>query len=166
MDMLIKSISALPPEIASALLAILPFTELRAALPIALTVFNLDPGSAYIWTVLGNLVPVVLVWWLLPPFLVFAGKHSPWLKHVLDHYFAKLERKHHERFQRYGSMALFFFVSIPVPGSGVWTGSVLAILFRLERKRALPAIISGLLVAGVLVLLITQGVLGTLSFLL
>ncbi|PJA46305.1 ligand-binding protein SH3 [Candidatus Uhrbacteria bacterium CG_4_9_14_3_um_filter_50_9] len=166
MNALINYISTFPPEIAAALLAILPLTELRAALPIAITVFGMEPGAAYAWTVLGNLVPIILVFWLLPPTLAWARKQSPWLKHVLDDYFAKLERKHHDRFQRYGALALFFFVAIPLPGSGVWTGSVLAILFGLEQKRALSAIVGGLLVAGIIVLLIIQGVLGALSFLL
>ena len=55
---------------------------------------------------------------------------------------------------------------VPLPGSGVWTGSVLAILFNVKPKRAIPAIIAGLLLAGILVLLITQGAIGALSFLL
>lgn len=166
MNTFIEYIATFPPEIAAALLAILPLTELRFALPLAVTTLGLDPLPAYIWTVLGNLVPVVLVWLLLPPVISYARKHNEYLKHLLDEHFAKLEKKHKERFQKYGSLALFLFVAVPLPGSGVWTGSVLAILFRLDRKRALPAIIGGLLVAGIIVLLITQGVLGALTFLL
>jgi uncharacterized membrane protein len=158
-------ISHLPPELASALLAALPITELRAALPLALTVFHLDPATAYIATVLGNLVPLVLIFALLPGIIRFAEAHSPWLKRVLDRYFRKLAHKHKKKFQRYGTFALVLFVMIPLPGSGVWTGSVLAILFGVRRDHAIPAIIIGLLAAGGLVMLITKGTIGTLSFL-
>ena len=158
-------ISQLPPELASALLAALPITELRAALPIALTIFDLDPVTAYFATVLGNLIPLVVIFALLPSIIRYAEAHSPWLKRILDRYFRKLAKKHKEKFQRYGTFALVLFVMIPLPGSGVWTGSVLAILFGVRRDHAIPAIIVGLLAAGGLVMLITEGTIGTLSFL-
>ncbi len=159
-------ISTLPPQLASALLAALPVTELRAALPLALTVFELDPVTAYISTVLGNMVPIFLIFALLPSVVRFAENHSPWLKNILDRYFRSLSKKHEKKFQRYGTLALVLFVMIPLPGSGVWTGSLLAILFDIKPKHAIPAIVAGLLAAGVLVLLITQGTIGALSFLL
>lgn len=156
----------LPPEFASALLAALPITELRAALPIALTIFHLDPIVAFLATFIGNLIPLVLIFALLPGIIQFAEKHSPWLHRILEKYFRRLANKHTAAFQRYGTLALLVFVAVPLPGSGVWTGSVLAILFGIRRDRAILAIVAGLFCAGVLVLLITQGTVEALPFLL
>lgn len=163
---IIPFISRLPAELVAVLLAALPVTELRAALPFALTVLKLDPMRAFVVVFLGNLIPLGLIFAFLPGVVRFAESHSPWLKRVLQNYFRLLSEKHTQRFQRYGSLALAVFIMIPLPGSGVWTGSVLAILFNLRRSWAIPAIIIGLFGADVLVLLITQGVLGGLSFIL
>lgn len=164
-ETLITSLSSIPPELASALLAALPITELRGALPLAITVFELDPIVAYTATVLGNVIPLVLIFLFLPPFVRFAEARSPMLHQVLDKYFRYLLHKHKDRFHGYGSFALFLFVAIPLPVSGVWTGSVLAILFDIRRESAIVAILGGLLTAGLIVLLITRGTLGALSFL-
>jgi uncharacterized membrane protein len=133
--------------------------ELRAALPIAITVLDLHPITAYLITVAGNLIPVAIIWWIFPIIVQYAEDHSPRLKHIINDHLHKLSNKHKERFQKYGSLALFFFVAIPFPGSGVWTGSLLAILFNIERKLAIRAIIGGVLFAGIIVLIITQGTL-------
>lgn len=147
-----------PPELASLLLASLPVTELRAALPVALFVFGLDAPSAYIWTVLGNLIPLILVYALLPSLLAFALRFAPGLNHRLEAYFEKLKARHGEAYSKWGAFFLFLFVAVPLPGTGVWTGSVLAILFRIKPTLAVPFILAGLLVAGLLVLAIAQGV--------
>jgi uncharacterized membrane protein len=61
---------------------------------------------------------------------------------------------------------LFLFTAVPLPGSGVWTASVLATVFNIKRSYAVQAITLGMLAAGLIVVLITSGVLGGLSFLL
>lgn len=158
--------SGLSPEIATALLAIMPVGELRLSMPIALTVFHLPPATAFAYSYLGNVVPLILVYLFLPPLLKFATAHSAWLKHVMEDYFLRLERKHKEKYDRYGRIIVMLFVAVPIPGSGVWTGAVLSILFGVEKSYAIPAILVGLAIAGVIVLLITQGTLGALNFLL
>jgi uncharacterized membrane protein len=157
-DGLLQALSGLSPELASALLASLPVGELRAALPVALLVFELDPVIAYIWTVIGNLIPILLVFGLLPPIMRLALRYAPGLNRKLETYFNKLSIKHGENYSKWGAFFLFLFVAIPLPGTGVWTGSVLAVLFRIRRTLAIAYIVAGLLVAGLLVLAITQGV--------
>ena len=141
-------------------------TEIRAALPLALTVFELNSGTAYLFTVLGNMIPIALIFLLLPPVIRISEKRFTYVHHLLENHFRRLAHKHKDRFQHYGALALVFFVMIPFPGSGVWTGSLLAILFDIKPQKAIPAIVAGLLAAGILVLLITNGVLGAWSFLL
>lgn len=156
-DVLIHALSGISPELASALLASLPITELRAALPIALVVFELDPLVAYVSTVLGNLIPLILVFAFFPVFMKFVLRYAPKINVKIENHFLKLQKKHGDKYSKWGAFFLFLFVAIPLPGTGVWTGSVLAVLFKIKRTLAVPFIILGLLVAGLVVLGITQG---------
>lgn len=165
-DWITSLIAGLSPEMATILLAIIPVGELRLAMPIALTVFDLSPATAFAYAYLGNIIPLILVYLFLPSLLKFATAHSRWLKHITQDYFLSLERKHQEKYDRYGRIAVMIFVAIPIPSSGVWTGSILAILFGIEKSYAILAILVGLAIAGVIVMLITQGTLGALNFLL
>ncbi|KKW32157.1 MAG: hypothetical protein UY76_C0039G0004 [Candidatus Uhrbacteria bacterium GW2011_GWA2_52_8d] len=157
-DFLIQFFGGISPELASALLASLPVTELRAALPIALLVFELDPFTAYFWTVFGNLIPILLVYLILPPLMMFALRYTPRLNRRLETFFDVLKTKHGDRYSKWGAFFLFLFVAMPLPGTGVWTGTVLAVVFRIKPTLAISYIVAGLLVAGLLVLAITQGV--------
>ena len=157
-DVIVNAVAQISPELASALLASLPVTELRAALPIALLVFKLDPVTAYVSTVLGNLVPILLVYIFLPPTMSFVLRYFPKINSRIEHHFEKLQKRYGDRYSKWGAFFLFLFVAIPLPGTGVWTGSVLAVLFKIKRTIAIPYIVLGLLVAGLLVLGITQGV--------
>jgi uncharacterized membrane protein len=163
---LIAQVSALPPELATLLLAALPVTELRAAVPVALTVFGLPAWSVFFYSALGNALPAFLVLGGLPPLIAWAKRRSPGLDRVLTKYFLHLENKHRRKFERYSPLALAPFVAIPLPMTGVWTGAVLAVLFGLPKCSALLAVLLGMLLADVIVLLIAQGALGALRFLL
>src|SRR3989339_1227899 len=151
--------SSFSPEMATIFLALLPFTELRAALPLSITVFYLNPFSAYFFSVIGNVIPVFFILWGLPSLLLFAEKHSPQLQHFFEKHVYSLEKKHEKKYQRYGRFVLFVFTAIPLSVSGVWTASILAVLFHIERKYAFIAITLGMLTAGLIVLLIVTGVL-------
>jgi len=155
--------SGFPPEFITAVLAMTPVGELRVAMPVGITVLGLDPWVAFFSAILGNIVPLTVVFLFLPRIIFLAEKHSVWVKKMLDRYFHSLERDHKEKYDKYGALALVLFVAVPLPGSGVWTGSVLAVLFAVEWKYSVPAILLGLLLSGLLVLGITQGTLGILS---
>lgn len=165
-DALLSLVSGFPPELATAMLSVIPATELRAALPLGITVFHLSPWSAYVFAVLGNVLPMAIVFLLLPPTVAFCEKRSKICKRLFENYFYALEKKHKEKYDKWGALALVLFVAIPLPGSGAWTGSVLAVLFGVEKRYSIPAILLGIILSGLIVLAITQGALGTLSFLL
>lgn len=156
-EFIIQMVSGLSPELSTFLLATLPVTELRASLPLGITVFEVQPLLALILSLLGNIVPLIAIFLLLPRIVVWAKKHSPWFSKVLDRYFLRLEKKHKESYDRWGALALILFVAIPLPGSGVWTGSIVAILFGVEKRYSIPAILTGLLISGLIVMMITQG---------
>ena len=161
---LLSAVRDLPPEFATILLSAAPVGEVRLALPLAITVFHLAPAAAFAYAFLGNILPLIFVYLFLPPLLGLARRHSPSLDRFFTRYLLALEHRHRGKYDRYGRIALLLFVAIPLPGSGVWTASILAIIFGIEKAYSIPAILVGLALASLLVLLITQGSLGVFNF--
>jgi len=137
------------------IISMIPVLELRAAIPLGLTTFDLPVWQTVIAAIMGNLAPI--------PFLILFGEK------VLD-YFAKFEKigkpfrfiiEHGEKKAKKVVGALFIglllFVAIPLPGTGAWTGALIAITLRLKVKEAFPAIGLGVLCAAVIMTLVTLG---------
>lgn len=131
------------------LVAMTPVLELRAAIP-----FGLAGGLAYweaFWlAVVGNMLPIPLL-------ILFARRLLSWLSHrfafmrrftdfVEKHAVAKAKRIN--RFQLFGLMLL---VAVPLPGTGAWTGALVATVLELRMRSALPAIFLGVVIAGIIV---------------
>ncbi len=146
-----------PPWLATAALAAVPLTEVRAAVPLGLEVFRLSPWAAVWWSFLGSLVPMPFVFWLFPPFLRLAERRLPPLHRFLDKHIRALEARHRSSYERWGTFTLFLFIALPIPGSGVWSASLLAILFDIKRPYAAAAIVAGVFAACLFVLGVTLG---------
>ncbi len=135
--------------------ALLPVLEIRAAIPVGIA-HGLDPWIAYIVGVIGNMLPV--------PFLILlTRKIIEWLKkhNILVRFTAWLERKGKEKGEtviQYSFWGLLVLVAIPLPGTGAWTGALAASLLDMRLKNALPAITTGVLIAGGIVMAVTFGV--------
>ncbi len=135
------------------IVAMLPFVELRGAIPLGIY-WGLPPILVFIVAVLGNILPV-------PFFLLFLEgiekyvRRSERLSSLLDWIFERTYRKADEKVRRWEYLALIFFVAIPLPGTGAWTGSLIAYLFKFQVKKAFVAILAGVLIAGTVVLLLS-----------
>lgn len=133
----------------------LPILEIRGAIPVGVAA-GMDPWAAFAIGLIGNMIPV--------PFLILlTRKVLNWMKkhHLLDKFTSFLERKGSEKaeqVQRYSFLGLFILVAIPLPGTGAWTGALVASLLDMRLKRALPAIGMGVAVAGLIILVFTYGV--------
>lgn len=147
------------------LLAALPVTEMRMAIPVAITAFDLPVARAVFFSIVGNLLPIPFLFWLLPPCIAFVERRVKPLDRLMQRYFAYLKRKH-DRVQTVGGIALAAVTLLPLPGAGVWTGCLIAILFRLSPRVSVTALVVGVLVEAVIVTLITTGTLGALSWIL
>lgn len=148
-----------------AFISMVPIIELRGAIPVG-TALGLPWFTNMLAAVVGNCVPV-------PFILLFIRAILDWMKRCPLNLFRKiaewLERKankHVEKVEKYAFWGLFVLVAIPLPGTGAWTGSLVAALFRVKPKIAVPAILIGVLAAGIIVALISYGALSFLSFLL
>lgn len=141
----------LPAPVTVMLMAMVPIFELRAALPFAREVLGMSPFAAFFWSVLGNAIPVPIILWLLPPFTEWAERHWKWLHRFLDRLHSYTERRHSGRFERMRDLALITFVAIPLPVTGAWSGSLAAVVFRVDKRRAIPLIFLGIVIAGLIV---------------
>ena len=145
------------------LISMLPIIELRGAIPVG-TALGLPWLTNYMLCVIGNMLPV-------PVILIFIERCLQLMKHFdLTKRFALfLEEKadkHKDKVTKYATWGLLLFVAIPLPGTGAWTGSLIAALIKMNMRKALFSVLGGVLIAGVIITLISYGVLGFLSFLL
>lgn len=157
-DILLQWFAFVPDWLSVVLLSALPVTELRASLPIALFYYDLPISQAVFFSVLGNTIPLFLVFLLFSPLLSWAKRRSPILHRLIEDHVRKLEHRHAQKYQRWGAIFLLIFVAIPLPGSGVWTGSLLAVLFGMKPSLSIPAIFLGLLSSAGIVLLLSFGI--------
>jgi uncharacterized membrane protein len=156
-DAITSFVQRFPEPLAVILLAAIPITELRFALPFAAKVLDMSIPQAFVWSVIGNILPVPFILVLLGPFTVWAEDHWSWLRRVLERLFEHTRRRHTARFDRLRDAALITFVAIPLPITGAWSGALAAFVFGVEPKRATVLISIGVLVAGVVVSLLTVG---------
>ena len=145
----------IPAELSVMVTAALPVSELRGAIPLGVVKFGLPVFKTYVLAVIGNLIPVI-------PLLIFLEPVSQKLRRfkLWDRFFEWLcrrTRKRAEIVEKYEAIGLALFVAIPLPVTGAWTGSVAGLLFRIKFKYAFPAIICGVLIAGVVVTTLTLG---------
>ena len=143
-------------DLAIFLAAAVPFTELRAAIPLAVSL-GIAPFYAFWLGVLGNLLPLPFLLIGLDPLVNFI-RQTPLFG--LDRFFDWLYRrtaKKSDKVDRYGALSLIFFVAIPLPTTGVWTAAVAASIFRIRFVPAFAAIALGVLMAGILVTLLSVG---------
>ena len=127
--------------------SMIPIIELRGAIPLG-TGFGLDPIFTYFISVVGNIIPVpfilLLIRWVLDVMKKMRGlkKIALWVE-------AKAE-KHKGKIDKYGYVGLFLFVAIPLPGTGAWTGSLIAALMKMKFWKSFLFIVLGVLTAGLI----------------
>ena len=136
-------------------MAMIPVIELRGAIP-AGVISGLSPWVAMLIAVVGNMVPV--------PFLIlFTRKIFDWLKtkSKIKAFVENLEARAHEKSKvvlKYARIGLCILVAIPLPGTGAWTGALVAVILNMRLKDCLPTITLGVLIAGIIVTMTTYGV--------
>lgn len=138
------------------MVAMLPISELRGALPYALTLGKLPLAQAFPIAVLGNMVPVPFLMYLLEPGARLVSRVAPG-KRFVDWLFARTSARS-ERVRKYETLGLILFVAIPLPVTGAWTGVVAAYLCGLKKAPSFLAITCGVCIAGVVVSVATIGV--------
>ncbi len=137
------------------LISMVPVIELRGAIPIAVA-NGLDYKVAIPIAIVGNIIPVPFIIIFIRKIFVLMRKMS----HKLDGLVTRLEKRAEKKsdvVRRYAFWGLFILVAIPLPGTGAWTGALVAAMLDMRLKQAFPAIALGVIAAGIIVTFVTYG---------
>ena len=141
------------------IISLMPILELRGGL-IAASLLKVPPVPAYIISIIGNLIPIPLILWFLDSVFAFMKKHK-----ILVKFIDFCERKGNEKkgqIEKLGFWGLVLFVGVPLPGTGAWTGGLIATLLRMDKKKAFLASILGVIMASIIMMIVSYGVIGNL----
>ena len=136
------------------LVSMVPIIELRGGLPFGVAL-GLPYYLAFPAAVLGNLIPAPFIIVYIRRIFELMRRYMPKLNGLVD----KLEKKAHlkgQKVQKYQYLGLWIFVAIPLPGTGAWTGSLAAAFLGMRLRKALPAVVMGVLTAGCIMLALTH----------
>lgn len=139
------------------IISLFPILELRGGL-LAASIMNVPFTKAVIASVIGNILPIPFILMLLEHILTWMEKWKPtrnialWLK--------KKAEKNKKAIDKYGFWGLVLFVGIPLPGTGAWTGSLVASVFHMDKKKSFLAILIGIFLALIIMSIVSYGVIG------
>jgi len=143
-----------------ALTAAVPMVEVRGAIPVGVAM-GLSPMNALGMALLGSMIPVPFILFLIRPIfqMLLKSDHFKDFIHRLTH--KTLDKS--DKVKKYGFWGLLIFVAIPLPGTGVWSGSLAAALLDMRFKIAFPAIFLGNIIAGLIMTALSYGAVGVIS---
>ena len=145
------------------IISMIPILELRGALLVAGPLLGVPVSTAIPLCVIGNIIPVPLILLLITPIFNWM-KGTKRLKPLVDKLEAKAMSKS-DKIEKYEFWGLVLFVGIPLPGTGAWTGSLIAALLGIRFKKAFPAVIIGICMATVIMWFISYVLLGGIKLL-
>ncbi|MBQ5995742.1 MAG: small multi-drug export protein [Clostridia bacterium] len=145
----------IPPELTIFIISLMPILELRGGM-IAARILDVNFYEAFAICYVGNMLPI-------PFILLFIKKIFEWLRRFkfFEKIIVRLEDKterNKQKVLRYKSWGLLVFVAVPLPGTGGWTGALMAALLGIDFKRSLPIIALGVFIAGLIMSLLTYGI--------
>lgn len=150
---------ALGKEIAVFIISLLPILELRGGL-IAAALLGLDPIPSYIISIIGNILPVPFILLLITKVLDWMRNHKHFQK-IANWLDSKVE-KHKGQIEKYGYLGIILFVGIPIPGTGAWTGSLIASVLEMDKKKTFLAVLVGIFLASLIMMFLSFGIIAKL----
>ncbi len=154
-EQLADAFSVFPKELAVFLLAMSPVGEVRMSIPVGILAFDMGWAEAFTWSLLGNLMVVPILTWVLPRFERLMRKR-PRTERMLEWTFDRTRKKASEKVRRYQSYAVFLFIATPIPGTGAWTGVMVAHLFGLTFKESIRYYYAGIVAACIIATALVQ----------
>ena len=155
------SSAGIPSSLVIALISMIPLLELRGSILVAGILLQTPWLPTYVAAVIGNMVPIPFILLFIKAIFNFMRK----IKGIqrFPEWCEKKALKHSEQIEKYGYFGLYLFVAIPLPGTGAWTGSLAAVLFGLDFKKSLLAVLLGVMTAGFIMSAIAYGASGLIS---
>lgn len=139
------------------LISLCPILELRGGL-LAASLLHMNPIVSYIICIIGNIIPIPFILWFITKILdkMRSSKHKKirgialWLDKKVD--------KHKSQIEKFGYLGLVLFVGIPLPGTGAWTGCLIASVLGLNKKNSFLAALLGVFVASIIMMILSFGI--------
>ena len=160
MESLVESLTellgGLGKEVVVFIISMLPILELRGGI-LAASLMGVDFIPGYLISIIGNILPIHIVLLFLEKIFDFL-RNFKYSGKIVDKIESKLLSKR-EQIEKYGYIGLLLFVGIPLPGTGAWTGSGLAVLLGLNKKKSFIAILLGVILASIIMSILSYGIL-------
>lgn len=137
-------------------ISLMPILELRGGL-LAAALIGLDPIPSYIISIVGNLIPVPFILLLINKILKWM-RNNKFFKGFANWLDEKVE-KHKSQIEKFGYLGVVLFVGIPLPGTGAWTGSLIASVLEMDRKKTFLAVLLGVFMASIIMMILSFGIL-------
>lgn len=138
------------------IISLMPILELRGGL-IAAALLDLNPVESYIISIIGNILPVPFILWFINSILNWMRKGKKLSK--IANWLDKKVEKHKGQIEKFGFWGLVLFVGIPLPGTGAWTGCLIASVLNMDRKKSFLAALLGIVMASIIMMVLSFGIL-------
>lgn len=138
------------------IISLMPILELRGGL-IAAALLGLDPIISYLISMVGNILPVPFILWFINSILDWMRKSRHFYK--IANWLDEKVVKHKGQIEKYGFWGLVLFVGIPLPGTGAWTGCLIASVLNMDKKKSFAATLLGIIIASIIMMILSFGVL-------
>ncbi len=143
----------LPLEVLIGIISAIPVIEVRGSIPIAILGFDMPPLNSALVSFIGSMLPVPVILLAATKVLAFLEKTRTFGR-MARYFQGKANSKKADNIKKYGPLGLIVFVGIPLPGTGVWTGSLIAALLGLDFKRSFFSVMLGNIVAIIIMTLL------------
>ena len=138
-------------------ISLMPILELRGGL-IAAALLNMNAIESYIICIIGNILPVPFILWFINSILNWMRKKKGFLSNTAKWLDKKVD-KNKAQIEKYGFWGMVLFVGIPLPGTGAWTGCLIASVLEMNRKKAFLAAMMGIFMASIIMMIVSFGLL-------
>ena len=144
---------ALPHWLSVFIVSMIPLIEERGGLILA-KLLNMPLWTGVFWCVVGNIIPIPFILLLIKTILHWMSDHH--MSKITDWIMEKAN-KNRPKIEKYGFWGLMLFVGIPLPGTGAWTGSLIASVLEMDKKKSFLAIFAGVILASIIMMIVSFG---------
>lgn len=137
------------------IISLMPILELRGGL-LAAAILKIPYIKAATICIIGNILPIPFLLLFLNKIFDLMERWEPTKK--LVNFFKKKAEKNKSKIDKYGFWGLVLFVGIPLPGTGAWTGALVASVFNMDIKKSILAILVGIMLAFIIMSIVSYGI--------
>ena len=145
-------------EVIVFIISMCPILELRGGL-IAASLLHMNPVISYIICIIGNIIPIPFILWLMNKILNSMRNSKSKKMNKVAKWLDKKVDKHKSQIEKFGYLGLVLFVGIPLPGTGAWTGCLIASVLEMDKKKSFLAALTGVFIASIIMMILSFGIL-------